>query len=81
MCRLVNDAGSEEEQRFEKRMVQGVEKSARKAEGGDQRVVHTQTDTSDSHPQSDDADVLHRMISQQFFKVVLHDGLHHPEQA
>ena len=74
-------SGAEEQQALEHGMVDDVQQAAGEAQGRHRRVLVADPQDADAEPQRDDADVLHAVVGQQPFQVVLRQGVEHAEDA
>lgn len=74
-------AGSEEEQRFEQRVVECVEQCARKSADRRELVARTLAQRRDAQSDQDDADVFDRRVGQQPLHVVLRRGEDHAPES
>ena len=72
-------ARAEEEQPFERGMVDGVIQAGHQRQGCQQRMARVQKHQPRAQADEDDADVLDTVISQQPLEVVLHQRVKHPE--
>ena len=73
-------AGAEEQQPLEHRVVERVVERRDQAERARRRVAEAEEHHRHAQAEQDDADVLHRVIREQPFQVVLHQGVEHAEE-
>ncbi len=75
--RIEHGTGAEEQKALEQRMIEYVEQSGSERErGGEGHTVRLEGERK-SEPNEDDADILHRMVGEQPFEIVLHERVEH----
>ena len=77
--RALDRARAHEEERFEGRMVGDVEQRGRERERDHRAGIERAGDERRPDAHEDDADVLHAVVREQAFQVVLHQRVEHPQ--
>ncbi|VTR64888.1 hypothetical protein DESC_270035 [Desulfosarcina cetonica] len=78
---MQDHARAHEKKGLEDGVIEHVQEGAGKAEDGHDGVLGLHADHADAHADQDDADVLHAVIGQEAFQVVLAQGIDHAEHA